>query len=71
MRRVDNYLTRKAAARWPRALVLETPDRAFLLIRHGEEPLVLSGPPTPMERRFRAAKEALLQTIAADEARAP
>lgn len=65
--RVDSYLTRKAAAVWPGALV-EDRARVFVLVRPGHEDLVLAGEPTPLDRRFTTAKEALGQAIEAARA---
>lgn len=67
MKKIDAYLTRKAAAVWPGALV-EDWDRTFLLQRAGRQAVILSGEPTPLPKRFKAAKEALLQAIAAEKA---
>ena len=66
MKKIDAYLTRKAAAVWPGALV-EDWERTFLLQRPNRQAIVLAGEPTPLPKRFKAAKEALLQAIAAEE----
>lgn len=61
--RVDHYLTRKACATWPRALVVDERGR-FTLRRPDRDDVVLADEPTPPERRFSAAREALRQLAA-------
>jgi hypothetical protein len=58
--RIDHYLTRKAARAWPRALVVDE-DGRFTLRRPDRSDVVLADVPTPIERRFHAAREALRQ----------
>lgn len=65
--RIDHYLTRKAAAVWPGAVV-EDHARVFVLRRPGIEPVVLADDPTPLPKRFAAAREALRQLVAARQA---
>lgn len=66
--RIDAYLSRKAAAVWPGAVV-EDRSRVFVLVRPTGPEVVLAGEPTPIDARFRTAKEALAQAVAAERAR--
>lgn len=78
MIRLDHYLTRKArrctVPGWDVAMVTcenehdEDLKRYVLTLRDGEE-IVLAGPPTPVHKRFQAAREALYQYVDAAEAR--
>ena len=68
MKRVDAYLSRKAAVAWPGAIV-EDWDRVFLLQRPGLPAVELAGEPLPLDKRFRAAKEALGQLIEHERAK--
>lgn len=74
MRRIDSYLTRKAQAQWPRSLVVEAEDGVWLLIRvvPGEgdfvESTIIADDKVPHDRKFRTAKESILQLIAHEAA---
>lgn len=61
--RIDNFLTRKAARVWPGALVTDH-AHVWTLRRSGHEDVTLAAdPPTPADRLFPTAREALYQLI--------
>lgn len=65
MQRIDAYLTRKASAVWPGAIVVST-ESAWSLLKRGEtygEGTVLAGSMVPPDKRFATAREALYQLI--------
>lgn len=65
--RIDSYLTRKAAAIWDGALVVDH-GHTWTLRRPGHEDVTLAAdPPTPAARLFTTAREALYQLIDAEE----
>lgn len=68
MKRVDAYLSGKAAACWPGAIV-EDWDRVFILQRPGLPAVELAGDPIPLDKRFRSAKEALARLVAHEQAK--